>query len=144
LRLFLDANVLFSAAHNPGGNARALFSLAAGGGIMLMASCYAVEEAIRNIDLKFPACAAEFASLIERLSLAPEPSSALVGAAASAGLPDKDAPILAAAMAARADVLVTGDHRHFGSLYGSTVRNVLIVPPAEALKRALDLLSPQA
>lgn len=138
MRLFLDANVLFSATHNPEGNARALFRLEARGDMTLVASSYAVEEAVRNITLKFPACAAELASLLERLVLAPEPSSTLVSEAAAAGLPEKDAPILAAAIAAHADILVTGDRKHFGFLFGQSVRGVLVLPPADAVIRVLD------
>jgi predicted nucleic acid-binding protein len=144
LRLFLDANVLFSAAHNPHGNARALFRLAPGGGITLLTSSYAAEEAVRNINLKFPACAPDLAALLERLVLGPEPASVLVGEAATTGLPQKDAPILAAAIAADADVLVTGDRRHFGPLYGASVRRVLILPPADALRKVLDFLLPES
>ena len=143
MRLFLDANVLFSAAHNQQGNARALFRPASERGITLVASSYAVEEAVRNIHLKFPECAAGLASLLEGLVLGPEPPSALVSAAKDCALPDKDVPILAAAIAARADVLVTGDRRHFGPLYLRSVHDVLILTPADALSRALDAVSPE-
>jgi len=141
LRLFLDANVLFSASHNPRGNARALFRLAAARDITLVASSYAVEEAVRNINLKFPEYTGELASLLERLVLGPEPTSALVRATTDAALPEKDVPILAAAITAQADILVTGDRRHFGLLYGKSVRGVLILPPADALIRALDAVA---
>lgn len=143
MRLFLDANVLFSAAHNRLGNARALFRLASERGVTLVASSYAVEEAVRNIHLKLPEYAAELASLLEGLVLGPEPASALVSAAKDCALPDKEVPILAAAIAARADVLVTGDRRHFGPLYRRSVHVVLILTPADALSRALDAVSPE-
>lgn len=143
MRLFLDANVLFSAAHNRLGNARALFRLASERGVTLVASSYAVEEAVRNIHLKLPEYAAELASLLEGLVLGPEPASALVSAAKDCALPDKEVPILAAAIAARADVLVPGDRRHFGPLYRRSVHVVLILTPADALSRALDAVSPE-
>lgn len=92
MRLFLDANVIFSAAHNPAGNAHALFGLAAGGRISLAASRYAIEEAARNIALKFPDCAAELATLLGRMVIGPEPAPGLVDAATAVDLPDKDAP----------------------------------------------------
>lgn len=138
MRPFLDANVLLSAAHNPEGNARALFRLAEPGGVTLVASGYAVDEAVRNVGLKFPACSHELAALLERVVFAPEPAAALVGFARDSGLPEKDAPILAAAIAAAADILVTGDRRHFGPLYGRSVRGVLIQPPAIVLGTLLD------
>jgi hypothetical protein len=49
-------------------------------------------------------------------------------------LPDKDLPILLAAIAARATLLLTGDRRHFGKLYGKTVHGVAVLAPAEYLK----------
>ena len=137
LRFFLDANVIFSAAHNPNGNAHALFELAAVGRIALVASRYAVDEATRNIALKYPDCAATLESLVERLGHAPEPLAGDLEAAADMGVPAKDAPILGAAIAVGADALVTGDRRHFGALYGGRVRGVEVLPPADAIVLAL-------
>ena len=137
LRFFLDANVIFSAAHNPKDNARALFELATVERIGLVASRYAVDEAVRNIALKYPECTATLESLVERLGHAPEPLAADLEAAADIGVPAKDAPILGAAIAVGADALVTGDRRHFGALYGRRVRGVEILPPADAIVLAL-------
>jgi hypothetical protein len=50
-------------------------------------------------------------------------------------LADKDVPILGAAAQAGVDLLVTGDRKHFGHLYGRTLRGVTIATPAEALAR---------
>jgi predicted nucleic acid-binding protein len=47
----------------------------------------------------------------------------------------KDRPILAAAIYASMDYLVTGDKHHFGDLYGKTVGNVTIMPPRQFLDR---------
>jgi predicted nucleic acid-binding protein len=137
-RFFLDANVIFTAAHNPDGNGRALFRLAAQQQLELVSSRYALEEAARNIAVKFPECVAEFNSLIARVLLVGEPSQAEIQLAAARRLPDKDVPILAAAIAARAAALVTGDRRDFGHLYGTTVEGVAILTPAEAVSNALS------
>jgi predicted nucleic acid-binding protein len=48
-------------------------------------------------------------------------------------LPLKDAPILAAAVHAQADLLVTGDSRDFGHLFGHTLRGTRVATPATAL-----------
>ena len=53
-------------------------------------------------------------------------------------LPDKDIPIFAAAIAASATVLVTGDRRNFGSLYGKKVAGVTVVAPAQAVTLGLS------
>lgn len=52
-------------------------------------------------------------------------------------LPDKDRPILLAAIDARATHLLTGDFRHFGPYYGQTLEGVLILPPGEYLRTAV-------
>jgi uncharacterized protein len=48
-------------------------------------------------------------------------------------LPDKDRPILLAAIGAGATHLLTGDFRHFGPYYGERIEGVLILPPGEYL-----------
>lgn len=137
-RFFLDANVIFSAAHSPDGNSRALFRLAAEQQLELVSSRYALEEAARNIALKYPECVAEFNTLIAGLLLVAEPSQAEIQLAATRRLPDKDLPILAVAIAARASALVTGDRRDFGQLYGTTVEGIAVLTPAGAVSIALS------
>ena len=50
---------------------------------------------------------------------------------------EKDAPILACAVQAKVDWLVTGDRRDFGHLFSTTQRGVLVMPPAEGVRRLL-------
>jgi uncharacterized protein len=137
-RFFLDANVIFTAAHNPDGNGGALFRLAAEKQLELVSSRYALEEAARNIAVKFPECVAEFNRLIVGLLLVAEPSQTEIQLAVTRRLPDEDVPILAAAIAARASALVTGDRRDFGHLYGTTIEGVWVLTPAEAVSKALS------
>lgn len=49
-------------------------------------------------------------------------------------LPEKDRPILLAAIEAKATHLLTGDLKHFSSYYGKTIEGVLILPPSDYLK----------
>jgi hypothetical protein len=49
-------------------------------------------------------------------------------------LPEKDKPILLAAIDARATHLVTGDVRHFGPYFGKTIEEILVVTPARYLR----------
>jgi len=138
MRVFLDANVLFSAAHTADGNGRALFSLAAvRRGTRLLSSRFAIEEASRNIALKHPESTATLKQLVAHLEICAEPTRTGVEAAASAGLPRKDAPILAAAIAAHADILVTGDRLHFGGLFDQEIEGVMVISPAKAVMRLL-------
>ena len=137
MRLFLDANILFTAAHNPGGRSAALFHLARAGTCILVTSPHALEEARRNLRMKYPSAVHALEGLIAATSVEPEASSKGVDWALERGLPLKDAPILAAAAQAHCDVLVTGDRTHFGSLYGRRLRGVEVLAPAEALGRLL-------
>ena len=54
MRLFLDANVLFTAAHNPRGKAALVIDLGREGHWEIYSSGYALEEATRNLAWKFP------------------------------------------------------------------------------------------
>ena len=137
MRVFLDANVLFSAAHRAESSVRAFFRLAESGACELIASPFAVDEARRNIARKHPARAADVEVLVARLKICQEAAAEDVRWARSTGLPDKDAPILAAAARAKADLLVTGDRADFGPLYGKTLRGVEVLPPRMAIERIL-------
>ena len=109
-RLFLDANVLFTAAHKPEGKAAFLFDVPGHGSWSLLASAYGIEEARRNIAAKYPHCEARLNMLLERLNLVAQPRPTPI----SIRLPEKDQPIFLAARAAKATHLLTGDLKHFG------------------------------
>ena len=125
-RLFLDANVLFSAAYREGAGLLQLWELP---GTVVMTSGYAAEEARRNLETD--AARARLESLLNRTLLVPEAPD--VPLPASARLPDKDRPILQAAIAATASHLVTGDIHDFGALIGKRVHGISIDTPARVL-----------
>lgn len=137
MRVFLDANILFSAAHHTESPLHGFFRLAEAGVCELVASPFALDEARRNIARKHPAKTADLEQLIVRIAICREATSDEVRWARSTGLPDKDVPILAAAVQAKADILVTGDRADFGSLYGHNLRGLEILPPRTALERML-------
>lgn len=110
MRLFLDANVLFTAAHNPKGKAALVIELAVGGHWSLYSSRLAVEEARRNLARKFPRCVDRLHTLVSTVRLA-EHRAALD---CPQGLARKDRPIFQAALACRATHLLTGDLNDFG------------------------------
>jgi len=139
VRVFLDANMISAAAHWPQGRARALFQLAAAGRCDLVASPHAIQETRRNLGLKSPRGAEALDALLERVERVAEAGPQTVESAAGHDLQDSDAPILAAAVAAGAHLLVTGDRTHFGHLFGSDVGGVRIVSPAEALESVLGV-----
>ena len=110
MRLFLDANVLFTAAHNPRGKAALVIELGRQGHWDLHSSAYALEEARRNLARKFPECLDGLDALSGCIRLV-EPSP---GRACPPGLAPKDRPILQAAVTCRATHLLTGDLKDFG------------------------------
>lgn len=137
MRVFLDANVLFSAAYREGASIRVFFKLAAAGACILVSSPHALEEARRNLTSKRPERLADLEAQLRDIEICAEPSSARVAWAASMGLPAKDAPILAAAVESRCPVLVTGDRTDFGALFGQRPGGTLVMLPAEALELLL-------
>lgn len=112
MRLFLDANVLFTAAHNPRGKAAFVIDLATAGHIALFTSDAAREEAERNLAVKYPDSLPRLTDLLNRIALVTaDPSAAFPD-----GLAAKDTVIFQAAVTCRATHFLTGDLQHFGPL----------------------------
>ncbi|QPN69479.1 hypothetical protein [Synechococcus sp. CBW1108] len=110
--ILLDANVLFTAAHNPRGKAAFLITLGNGGIFKLTTSTYAREEVRRNLECKFPEVLPEFKRLVATICIVPENLSL----PCPERLAEKDRSIFRAAYGCKADVLLTGDLRDFGFL----------------------------
>lgn len=111
MRLFLDANLLFTAAHNPRGKAALVIELGAAGHWDLFSSHYVQEEARRNLQRKFPESTAALTDFQSSLSL----SSHRPELPRLSGLADKDQPVFQAALSCEATHLLTGDLRDFGA-----------------------------
>ena len=141
MKLFLDANIIFTAAYSPEGSSRFLFSIAETGAVTLCTSRYALDEAKRNLALKAKDKLPTLEKLLPHLAIVPEPQPDKVAWTALLPLPPKDAPIMAAALSGKADMLVTGDRRDFGHLLGTTCEGVLVLEPTETLKRLAKLLA---
>jgi len=139
MKLFLDANVIFTAAYSAQDLSRALFRLAAAGKCSFCTSAFAHEEAVRNIHIKAPEKLADMTALMKQVDVLPEPHPKWVTLAAGLPLATKDAPVLAAALQGKADIFVTGDRRDFGHLFGRVLQGVKILTPADALE-AVTLL----
>ena len=134
MRIFLDANILFSAAKSDGA-VRELLTLLDSAGHECCVNSYVVEEARRNFFAKAPEAIAVLDRLLSRMTMAKaQPSDATLEV--SLPLPAKDRPVLAAAIRQSCALLVTGDRTHFGALYGTTVHGVTVHSPrslAEAI-----------
>ena len=133
MRIFLDANILFSAAKTDGA-LRRLLGLLRAAGHECWADGYVLEEARRNLHAKAPDSLPALEVLVAQIRVAAAHPDA--GQGFPAKLPEKDRPVLAAAVRLGCDALVTGDRSHFGAFYGKTVAGVAIHSPrslAEAL-----------
>lgn len=130
MRIFLDANVLFSAAKSAGAIRQLLHDLHAAN-CVLVADEYVAAEARRNIDAKATGDATQY---LQALLTQIEVSAVHYPATTQATvlwLPEKDRPVLMAAMALKCEALVTGDRTHFGSGYGKTFDGVTLYSPAQ-------------
>jgi hypothetical protein len=120
MRVFLDANVLFSAAAPDSPTRRLLEALLRRA--QAVTNEHAWEEAHRNLKRKRPHLVGELDRLKERLEF-----TAGFRAVAEPVLPAEDQPILGGAMGSACSHLWTGDKRHFGHLHGRTVHGIRIV-----------------
>jgi uncharacterized protein len=127
-RVFLDANVLFSAAYMPTAGLQKLWTLHE---VALLTSAYALEEARAHLQ-EHPQ-RERLRDLMDQVKV--------VSAVHDDVLPqhivllEKDRPMLLAAIGARASHLLMGDVTHFGSYYEKTINGVLILRPAAYLRR---------
>ena len=120
MRVFLDANVLFSAS-NAGSNIAGLVD-------WLLAEATAVtsdlarQEARRNLAMQRADWLAAFERLMQRVEEVPSVLFDL-----PVRLDEKDRPLLCAAIRARCAHFATGDRRDSGHLFGKTGEQVRVV-----------------
>jgi predicted nucleic acid-binding protein len=126
-RIFLDANVLFSAAFRVDSSLLAFWKF---GDIVLCSSRYAVEEARVNLEEE------QQRKRLDDLSRSLQLFDAEgVNLPHGVTLPEKDRPILLSAISARADYLLTGDIRHFGAFFGKKIEGITVLLPGQYLRR---------
>jgi predicted nucleic acid-binding protein len=118
LRVFLDANVLFTAAYNPSGLARLLFELQQHKVLILLSSPQALEEARANLAVKKPSALAALQDLMEELEL----FDSSIQIPFKIHLPEDDLRIFSSAVAGRASHLLTGDKKDFGLYFDKPER----------------------
>jgi uncharacterized protein len=129
-RVFLDANVLYSAAYMEIAGLAQLWSL---DDVQLLSSAYAIEEARRNLATDRPEAVSRLNLQLVSISTIDAPRGLKLPETIK--LDPKDQPILLAAIHGKADYLLTGDARHFGHLYGKRIKGVLVLRPAQYFER---------
>jgi predicted nucleic acid-binding protein len=130
-RLFLDANVLFSAAYRPRSKLREFWEIPVERAVLL-SSPYVVGEARRN--LAEASQIRELEKLVEATSLVRQSAHRSDHPElAHVKLPEKDWPVLLMAISANASHLITSDRKHFGPYYGEYLGGILILSPSAYL-----------
>ncbi|MEI6222021.1 MAG: PIN domain-containing protein [bacterium] len=133
IRVFLDANILFSAAYKSESRLLVLWQM---GNVQLVTSQYAVEEAARNLStFQQQETLTQLLKSIEIASVVLQNSQQ-----AAVSLPTKDLPILQAALHAKVTFIITGDIQHFGTYFGQNIAGTIILPPAEFIKQYPTLI----
>lgn len=125
-KVFLDANILFSAAYKSI-RIRQLWSL---NNISLISSSYAVAEAERNLARLRSESLDVLNELLTKVTII-EVATLPTLIPETIDLVEKDMPILAAAIFTNSDYLLTGDVKHFGHLFNQTIKGVTILTVAQ-------------
>ncbi len=142
-RLFLDASVLIAAIASERGASRVILTLAEVGLVRPVVCPYVLQEVERNLHRKFPDLLPMYRRLLDILNpeQAADPLPAEVQRWAAIIAP-KDAPVLAAAIAARPHRLVTLDNKDFlANPQVMAQAGLVICTPGELLKQIRRLLA---
>lgn len=131
MRVFLDANILFSGSFRDSLLAGFLDELKER--VALVSNVYAAAEAERNLQAKLPKGLADFNKLMNSLEFIPLQLFEL-----EVPLAEKDRPILCGAIAGATDFLLTGDKKDFGHLFDKTVQGVKVVTVELLIKELQD------
>jgi len=134
----LDANVIFSAAYRSEAGLRKLWRPP---GVRMVTSAYAVEEARTNLIQ--PPQHRELDELLGCVEVVPTaaPTDHLLFSRVE--LPNKDRPVLLAAIGVGATHLLTGDFWHYmGPYRGKRIQRVLILSPRDYLSLRTRIACP--
>ena len=130
-RPFLDSNVLFSAFYNPTSDPRELLRRHAQDVLSIVVSSLVLREITRSLRRKQPSRLPELDAFLRNTppEIVPAPSNDAINAIAHC-INEKDAPILAAAVASRADCIVSGNTRHFNQETAECAGIAIFTPAA--------------
>jgi hypothetical protein len=122
VKVFLDANILFSAAKEESRIAKLIKILVAHGACVT--NSYALAEAERNIQLKKYGALGTLHKVVTSISVDNKLTPTV-----PVPLKEKDVPILAGAIGLSCTHLLTGDRADFGLYFGEKILGIYIVSP---------------
>jgi|LakMenEpi03Aug12_release.lakeMendotaPanAssembly.Ray.scaffolds.fasta_scaffold179862_3 predicted nucleic acid-binding protein len=129
IKVFLDANILFSISYKSESGLNQLFNLK---NIQYFSCDYAVGEARRNLDK--PDQHQRLEQVLTKITITKTVLN--LDLEEKIDLRDKDLPILFSAISAGCEYLITGDLRDFGKFFGKQVLGVKVLPPRIFLEEA--------
>lgn len=114
IRVFLDSSALIAGVVSASGGAHAILALAEAGKLEILVSRQVLVECERNLRAKLPRSVALFSQIVQAVNptIVSDPPFERVQAV-HGWIEAKDAVVLAAAMSAKPDYLVSLDRRHF-------------------------------
>lgn len=136
LRVFVDSDVLFAGAASTTGASHLVLQLAELGLIDAFISEQVRDEVTRNLAKKLPSALASMRALIDAsCEVVQDPAiDAIASISEQGSADDKDAPILAAALAGQCSWLVTFNVRHFRTT------ELQVGTPGEFIARLRELM----
>ena len=140
VRLFLDSNVILSGLISSKGSPRILLDLLSIEVPLLkgITGQYNLDEIERNLARRFPELLSVYREYLPRIHLAVIEIPAYEEIAAlTEVMSPKDAPVLAATLAGKADYLVTGNKKDFPKKSADPIR---VVTPSDFLNKVLPNL----
>lgn len=131
MKIFLDANVLFTAIHNPKGKSAFIIKLCKENKFEIISCGFAIEEAVHNLKLKYPETEKHIQKIVSQIKIVPT----VLSDNCPINIPKKDIPIFMSALNAKSTHLITGDIRDFGKFMNNPARSqgLLIQTPADFL-----------
>jgi len=135
IKVFIDTNVLIAGVASVTGASATVLDLCEAESIQMVISRQVLVEADRNFSAKLPALLTQFRQFMRNLAplMVEDPPKAAVERAAAL-IAQKDAAILAAAMEANIDYLITLDKKHFLKPKVKESIPIEICTPAEFLR----------
>lgn len=134
-KVFVDSSVIFSALFSDTGASAAILKLASQKEIILLTSNYIKVEVRRTLSKKAAWLLPTYEAALDRalFQVVTPPTQTEVNHAQKLISDSADAPILAAAIKAKADCLVTLDKKHFTREI-EVASGLRIVTPSECIK----------
>ncbi len=130
MKVFLDANILFSASKS-NSHMRGLVNLLSKKH-SLVTSNYAHEEASRNLERKQKSWLGDLEKIMKNITVVDS-----CDLDSSIELAQKDRVILGSAIKSKCSFLVTGDKKDFRHLFGKIIKGVKVLTPSRIYEEIL-------